>query len=232
MFNLFRKKPQPVPQLPKNYVSEAMRPTVWGDMPIENWPPPNSPDLDTQEPWKRFVQARNLIQQGKPNEAIPVLLAITKLPDLETRHYMQAWYFLRTLGYAIPEDKQLEVLAVVVEASMPTGLDLMVVYRDYHARFYSHAGGGTIWEHPDNRLDKAIKDLLHIGEAVAKIIMPAEQTIPAIPPKGEMRFTMITPNGFGYGQGTQSSLMQDQRGKALMLASVNLLNEITKISAR
>lgn len=240
MFNPFKKKPDAKPAQPpqppsqppqgRKYISEIMRDTVWGDRPLDQWPKPGAP-ASTTPPWNRFVEARSKIEAGKPDDAVPILLSITETPDLESRHYLQAWKFLRELKYPIPADKQNRVYGVIFEVGMPTGLDLLVAYGDHHARFYSHAGGGTIWEHSDNRLDNAIDALLQVGQKVVDAIGSSEKPRPPVPTQGLMRFSMLTPAGMGFGQGTEQQLMSDNMGKVVVVVAANLLNEITKITA-
>ncbi len=67
-------------------------------------------------------------------------------PGLESRHYLQAWHFLRAAGIQPPEQWAQFVLGVVVEVGMPGGADLVAAYADGSARFYSHAGGGVVWD--------------------------------------------------------------------------------------
>jgi hypothetical protein len=217
-----------VPQSPQLPISIAMRDTLWGDMSMDKWPPPNT-DIRF-EPWNRFAQARDLLHQGKNDEAIRVLLAITDLPGLESRHYLQAWYFLRQLKVPVPAGRHDQLYAVVVEASMPKGLDLLVVYQDFHARFYSYAGGGTIWERPDTRLDVPIQTLLNAAQEIAKAIGTAEKPRPPVPPQGQMRFSMLTPGGMAFGQGPEQALLQDITGRVIVMAAANLLQEITKLN--
>jgi hypothetical protein len=221
MFNPFKKKPQK-----PAYLSESMRDTVWGDRPMDSWPP----DGTTGKPWDTFAQARELVKNGKTDDAIQKFLTITEMADLESRHYLQAWFFLRQLKHPVPENKQNVVYGIIVEAAMATGFDLMAAYHDHHARFYSHVGGGTIWERPDGRLDKPIDTLFNVGQQVANILGTEEKPRPAIVTNKEMRFTMLTPGGMGFGQGTEQQLVQDAKGRALLLASVNLLNAITEIT--
>lgn len=230
MFKPFRKQSQkptkPSAQPPKQYLSEAMRDVVWGDLPWERW----APDDATGYPWDLFLEARKLASAGQNDSAIDRLLKIANAPNLESRHYLQAWHFLRQLNHPVPDERKNIVYAVIVEAAMPTGLDLMVAYHDYHARFYSHAGGGTIWERPDAQLDQPIQVLLKVAQQVADVIGTEPKQRPPLPTRGEMRFSLLTPAGMGYAQGTQEMMMQDTMGKALMVTSVNLLNEITRIT--
>ena len=56
MFNLFEKRePEPPPQ------RGEVRGTLFGDMPISEWPADPSPD--EVEPWASFVAATRLMQE-------------------------------------------------------------------------------------------------------------------------------------------------------------------------
>jgi hypothetical protein len=225
MRNLFKKQEPPAPKQP---ISIVMRDTVWGDAPMDQWPPQTA--NAEAEPWNRFAKARTLVSQNKNDEAIQVLRDITELPDLESRHYLQAWKFLRQLKYPVPQDKHNLVYGLIFEVAMPKGLDLLAAYQDCHARFYSYAGSGTVWERPDDRLDKAIQALLTVGQAIAGAIGTAEKPRPEVPPLGQMRFSMLTPGGLAFGQGPEQALMQDKNARIMVMAAANLLKEITTIT--
>jgi hypothetical protein len=42
--------------------------------------------------------------RGDTKDAVAALAAVTVMPGLESRHYLQAWHFLRGLGQQPPGD--------------------------------------------------------------------------------------------------------------------------------
>ena len=86
MFDLFKKKPQP----------RDSRDLLFGDLPLAEWPADVSSPL--AEPWSSFVRARTHLEAGRQREAVEQLYGVLCQPGLESRHYLQAWHFLRQSG--------------------------------------------------------------------------------------------------------------------------------------
>ncbi|MEP7259317.1 MAG: hypothetical protein ABI687_13035, partial [Flavitalea sp.] len=70
------------------------RDMLFGDLPFSYWAPVNNPAI----PWILFSHAKDAKDKGDTSEAIKLLSSITALPDLESRHYLQAYYFLDQLS--------------------------------------------------------------------------------------------------------------------------------------
>src|SRR5262249_11452302 len=144
--------------------SRAMKPTLrdllFGDRPLSEW----ARDGEARgEPWARFARAQAALDRGDTTAASELLLEITRTEGLEPRHHLEAWHALRALGVSPPEERGKDVLGVVVEVGLELGLDILAVYRDHSARYYNQAGGGEVWERPDDSLDRAIDLVLEAG---------------------------------------------------------------------
>ena len=213
MFNLFKKKEKP-PQ------PTTIRDTLFGDIPMSEWP--RDPNSNT-EPWVSFVQARKHLDKRDKDSAITVLKKITDMPGLESRHYLQAWHFLRQLGLNPPPEKAKLVYGVIVEVAVKGGADLVAAYTDHTARYLHHAGGGVIWEHPDASLDTEIEALLKAGQAVANVIGPWEDARPPAPQGETVRLNMLTPSGLHFGYGLFKTLYEDPKGKAIIDPATQLM---------
>ena len=213
MFNFFKKKEKPRQPI-------AIRDTLFGDMPISEWPSDSSLSL---EPWASFVQARNCLQERDKESAITILKRITDMPGLESRHYLQAWHFLRGLGVNPPPDKAKTVYGVIVEVAVQGGADLVAAYADRTARYLHHSGGGVIWEHPDTSLDAEVEALLSTGQAVANLIGPWDQARPPAPQGDNVRLNMLTPSGLHFGYGSFQTMHQDPNGRALIDPATRLM---------
>ncbi len=85
-------------------LSADMRDTLFGDMPLSRWPEGQAAGPNDQ-PWSTFVQARDALQQQKRDEAVRLWRRIAETPNLEARHYLQAWHFLRQQNIQPPPDK-------------------------------------------------------------------------------------------------------------------------------
>jgi hypothetical protein len=223
MFNLF-KKDKPKPGGPA-----APRDLLFGDLPASEWPGADNPNAGTSEPWMSFVRARDHAKAAKPDRSVAELQAITQMPGLESRHYLQAWHFLRLLKVNPPADQAKIVLGVVVEVGMEKGADIVAAYADGTARYLHHTGSGTFWERPDASLDAAIQALLKAGQTVANAIGPWEQARPPAPGNGNVRLNMLTPSGLHFGYGGFETLYKDPMGRALIDPATELMQKLTKL---
>jgi hypothetical protein len=204
----------------------AIRDTLFGDMPISAWNGANS----RNEPWISFQRVENDLESGKTQRAIEELEKITKTPGLESRHYVQAWHFLKQLGVKPPDTKAKEVYGVVVEVSMEQGLDIVAAYADHSARYYNYSGAAVIWENPDGSLMKEIENLLNAGKNIIHQIGPWEEKRPGAPPKGQARVSVLTPSGLHFGQAPLEALANDEMGGPIIKAATDLMQALIRKS--
>lgn len=216
MFNFLKKKET-------NKPIDA-RDLLFGDLPLSEWP--KDPTL-TMEPWVSFIQARQHVESRQNTQAIAALQKITEMPGLESRHYLQAWHFLRSLGVNPPADKAKTVYGVVVEVGMEKGADLLAAYLDHTARYLNYSGSGVIWEHPDDSLDVEMDALLKAGQDVANKIGPWEEPRPPAPTNGNVRLNMLTPSGLHFGYGGFDVLNNEPMGRALISPATQLMQKLT-----
>ena len=215
MFNWLKKKESKQPDI---------RDTLFGDMPLSEWAGQDQPD--PSEPWSWFVKAREYLESEHKQQAIEELKKVTETPGLESRHYVQAWHFLRQLGVTPSDSKAKEVYGVIVEYTMPKGLDIVAAYADYTARYFNHSGAAVIWETPDDSLNTEIDDLLGAGQSIIHNIGPWEDARPAAPQKGEIRVNMLTPSGLHFGQGPFNVLSNDEMAGPIIAAGVTLMKAL------
>jgi hypothetical protein len=204
----------------------AIRDTLFGDMPISAWNGANS----RNEPWISFQRVENDLELEKTQMAIEELEKITKTPGLESRHYVQAWHFLKQLGVKPPDTKAKEVYGVVVEVSMEQGLDIVAAYADHSARYYNYSGAAVIWENPDGSLMKEIENLLNAGKNIIHQIGPWEEKRPGAPPEGQARVSMLTPSGLHFGQAPLEALANDEMGGPIIKAATDLMQALIRKS--
>jgi hypothetical protein len=193
---------------------------------MSKWP---EGDDKTGEPWNLFIEARKQLDKKDKNAASATLQKITSMPNLEPRHYLQAWHFLRSLGVNPPADKAKIVYGVVIEVGLERGADIVAAYTDFNAYYVNFTGAATIWQHPDNSLDAEIDALLKAGQMVAEKIGPWDKARPAPPTNGNVRLNMLTPSGLHFGEGGFNVLSQDPMGKALIDPATALMLRLTKL---
>jgi hypothetical protein len=224
MFNLFKKKQ---PQQPPT----SIRDTLFGDMPFSDWPGGSAAAPDA-EPWLSFVEARRQLGDGHQQVAKQALRRILGMPSLESRHYLQAWHFLRGLGEQPPASEAKRLYGVVVEVALENGLDIVAAYADGTARYFNYTGAAIIWERPDVSLDGTVNSLLDAGREVIERIGPWEEARPAAPPTGQVRINLLAPGGLYFGQGGFDVLASDPMGGPVIAAATRLMQELIAKTGR
>lgn len=214
MLNPFGKK-APLP---------AIRDTLFGDVPISQWAAGAASPHD--EPWSSFVQAREHLASGRPKEAIRVFHRVLAMPDLESRHYAQAWHFLREAGVCPDAAVAKKLYGVIVEVGLADGLDIVAAYADRTARYFNHSGAAVVWDAPDDSLRIEIEDVLRAGKAVVDRIGPWEEPRPPAPATGQARINMLTPSGLHFGQASFQALAADALGGPVVSAATRLMQSL------
>lgn len=209
--------------------SPKVRDLLFGDVTISEFAK-NSPSATAVEPWNSFQQVRLSLDSRDPRTAQKVLQGILQTPDLESRHYLQAWYYLRSLGVHPPPQKQKELLGVVIEVGINDGLDLLAAYSDHRARYYNYSGKSIIWERPDASLDPTIDKLFTASQRALNGIGPWTDPRPPAPPRDHARVNFLTPNGLYFGQGPLQALMKDSTGGPVLETGAALMQALIKTS--
>jgi hypothetical protein len=212
-----------------NVVNEAnVRDTLFGDAPIAPWA-----NVETDiEPWSRFKEAKTRMERGESTLAISILRKITETPGLESRHYLEAFHFLRTLGITAPPERVKEVLGVVVEVGTRNGLDLVAAYADHHARYLNFSGAAVAWERPSMLLDEKIDALLNRAAPVVRAIGLWDKKRPDAPPTGQMRINFLTPSGLHFGQGEINAISKDPLVGPVVSAAFQLMQSLIALAKK
>ncbi len=220
MFNFFKKEPK----------DSNIRDLLFGDVPISGWPA--QANENQLEPWNLFKQAREEMERNNPEQAIEILQRIVKMEKLESRHYLQAWYFLKKFN-VLPEGAfSKKVYGVVVEVGLDDGLDILAAYEDCSARYFNYSGAAVIWDRPNNSLDKVINDLISISQEVVQRIGVWENERPPQPPKGSVRLNFLTPSGLHFGQGTMEAISNDPMGGLVLNVATYLMQQLIQKSSK
>ena len=220
-FSLFKKQPAASEPSP-------IRDFLFGDVPVLEWPRPASANRDAV-PWSWFATAQEAFQRGDSATAVAALQQVLATPELESRHYLQAWHFLRALGVAPAAGEGKQVLGVVLEVAMHGGLDLLAAYADNSARYINYSGKIIVWEGGTDLPGGPIQALLTAAQPVAAAIGPWLDERRQPPAAGGVRINLLTPIGLHFGEGDFAVLFQDPmggpvlaRGQALMQALMEL----------
>jgi hypothetical protein len=208
-------------------MTAEIRDLLFGDLPAESWPvdTSNSPHA----PWKLFVSARTFAAAGDNENAKQKLREVLALTGLESRHYLQAWHFLRELGeQPLPREAK-NLYGVVVEVALDEGVDVVAAYADHSARYFNYSGAAIVWDRPNGSLDGVIDALLSAGKTVAEQIGPWDGPRPAAPPTGQARISLLVPAGLHFGQGPYQALAADPMGGPVLGAALTLMQSLIAI---
>lgn len=200
----------------------SIRDSLFGDLPLEEWPSQSFLD-SLHEPWITFAAARQMLASGQKDEAIGLWRGIAAMPGLESRHYAQAWHFLRSRGVPPPAEIAKTLLGVIVEVGMNDGQDLLAAYPDHTARYFNFRGRGVVWEHPDGSLDALIDDVLSAAKPILQAIAPWPDSRPAPPAAGLVRINLLSPAGLHFGQGPMNALASDPFARPAFDAATALM---------
>jgi hypothetical protein len=202
-------------------VNDEIRETLFGDMPIEKWRGKDA----TEEPWILFEHAKEQIEKSQNEQAVEMLTKITQMKNLESRHYAQAYHYLKQLGKT--SDQPTELFGVVVEVGMRKNeYDLLAAYTDLSARYYNYTGAGIVWDNPDNSIENEITTVLELGKEVMNNIGPWEEARPKPIKKGMVRLNMLTSKGLHFGEAPMHVMGNDPIGGGLLNASAVLMQKL------
>ena len=208
-----------------------IRDTLFGDVPIAQWiGAPNA--KEGGQPWESFKETKHLLDTGDNAAASQALKRIVTTPDLDSRHYLQAWHLLRSLGDLPSDQEGKRLLGVVIEVGMAKGVDLVAAYADHRARYYNWSGAGVVWERPTAQLDSTIDGLLRSGAVTLAAIGPWKDGRPPAPPAGQARINLLSPNGLHFGQGPMEQLSKDRLGGPVLGAAFQLMQALIKLTKK
>jgi hypothetical protein len=217
--HLFSRKPVPPA---RNSAKEVL----FGDLPLEEWPRPDSPREDF--PWSNFITARDELKAGRINKAIGLWQQILTTPDLEPLQYVQAWNFLRQNGVNAPPAEAKKVYGVIVEIGS-SGV-LIAAYPDCQARLYADSGNAIVWLRPDYSLDSMIRPLFEVASQVVSRLGPWNKARLPMPSDDIIRISFLTPSGLHFGQGASGAFSKDPLAGPILQISSALMRALIQKS--
>lgn len=201
--------------------------TLFGDLPLRDWA--QQGNRLQGAPWSDFARAAEAQASGQIAQACRTLLEITRMADLETRQYLQAWSGLRELNCPEGRAGAREVLGVIIEAHADhgeAGHDILAVYADGSALYLDHAGAVTTWPPEDPKLEEEIDAVLKAAADILPKIGPwTEKRLPP-PEQGNVRLNLLTPIGLCFGEGPFAAIARDPVGGPLVKAGAVLVHRL------
>jgi hypothetical protein len=199
---------------------------LFGDAELDAWP---SGEEGRGEPWTSFARARAALRAGATRDAETEWRRIAAMADLESRHVLQAWHFLRSIGVAPPPDLAKQVLGAVAEVAVPDGHDTLAAYRDGSVRYLNFSGAAVVVDQHVPSVDAPAADLLTAAAAIVDATGPWDGPLPELP-AGSSRLTALTPLGPHFGQGPDEALRAEPMAAAFFDAATSLLLAVVALS--
>ncbi|MBL8755145.1 MAG: hypothetical protein JNK15_17710 [Planctomycetes bacterium] len=206
--------------------ASELRETLFGDVPLEQWGKATS-----ATPWSQFAAAARSLADGDTASARGVLQAILPQKGLESRHYLQAWHGLRSIGVAPAATEGKHVYGVVVDVPVATGVDTVAAYEDGSARYLNYTGSAVIWDAPDDRMAHLVAAVVAEGAKIAARIGPWEGARPPLP-AGMTRLSMLTPSGLHFGQASFEVLAREPMAAPLIQAVTKLMQALIEFATK
>jgi len=204
-------------------VGSQMREVMFGDLPWDVWCRREGP---LEEPWPLFRAAWTAKKNGDLAGCRACLEQVTAMVNIETRHHVQAWHYLRELNLSPPAGEAKEVLGIILETGIPEGTDVLGAYEDHTARYWGPGGLGLLWDRPDDRLDDDFDSFFATAQIAAGKIEPRRGERPPIPKLGVIQISILTPGGIHLGLGTAKVLDRDPLAKSLVGRGKAIANKL------
>lgn len=210
--------------------TSAFYDTLFGDLPLAEWARQGE-KLDTA-PWPSFREAAAFQTAGQQAQACRLLRGLTRQPELESRHLLQAWNGLRELNCPEARESEKALLGVLIEAStegLEQGHDILAVYADKTALYLDHSGAVTT--SADGTLDEEIAAVLDAAAAILPQIGPWQGKRLPPPNRGNVRLDFLTPIGLCFGEGPFAAIARDPVAEPLVKAGAALVKRLSRLPA-
>jgi hypothetical protein len=175
------------------------------------------------------VRARNALRSGDPFLAETLWQEVADDPDIESRHVLQAWHFLRSIGVTPPPEIAKRVYGAVAEVAVDEGHDVLAAYADGSVRYLNFSGAAILIEDRIATVDVPATEMLTIGQSIANAIGPTDNPLPPLP-IGHSRLTLLTPIGPHFGQGPDGELRADSRAGPFFDAATRTLVAVVALA--
>ena len=141
----------------------------------------------------------------------------------------------RILAYRLlppQEDSAKELLATIVEVSLPQGLDVLAAFNDGSARYINHAEKLLVWENRTPESNALISQLLTLSSNIVSRIGPWDQPRRPYPQNDAVRLTFLASDGLYFGEGPFDALQHDPMAAPVLDAATSLMAYLTSVATK
>jgi hypothetical protein len=152
------------------------------------------------------------------------------MPDIESRHVLQAWHFLREFGVNPSDDVAPHVLGAVAQIPMKSRHDVLAAYADGSVRYLNYSGKVAVVDPPaPESLTEAVGEWLAVAGQLASAIGPWSGPLPEVR-RDHARVLMLTPSGPRFGQGPYDALSRDRAAAGFLAAAATVLQLVVTLA--
>jgi hypothetical protein len=179
------------------------------------------------EPWSSFSEAVQHAKTRERDRAAQALLRVVATPGLESRHYLEAWFGLRELGFPPRSEVARYLYGLVVEVGLDGGVNTLAVYEDRSARFVSLTGDIVVCERAGGPLDIGIDNVLSTAKRIVSAGSVQDADASWYPTRHSARMSFLTPQGSHVIQGPLLALASDLSAAAVFSAATWVMLSLT-----
>jgi len=144
---------------------------------------------------------------------------------LETRVRLLAYNKLRQDGH---KTSNKELMGVIIEVGMESGLDVLASFKDGSARYLNHSGKILVWDTPDEQSENRRHNLFSKSEPVIQQLSPWEKPRLSPPRAGVARISFLVADGLYFSQAPVDELFKDMLVAPAMNAATHLMLYMTE----
>ncbi len=123
-----------------------------------------------------------------------------------------------------------ELLAVIVEVGLDSGVDTLASFNDGTARYINQTGKILIWEAEDEKSTELTKDLFLKSQNIVNQIGPWDNPRRPAPTMGNVRITFLVSDGLYFGEGPMDVLFNDPMASPALTSATYLMKYLTEKS--
>lgn len=120
-----------------------------------------------------------------------------------------------------------ELLGVIIEVSLPGGLDVLAAFSDGSARYINYAEKMVVWENRTEESHALIASLFNHSVIVVDRIGPWDQDRRPFPTGGMVRLSFLVSNGLYFGEGPFDFMAKDAMAGPVIQAATQLMVFLT-----
>jgi hypothetical protein len=156
---------------------------------------------------------------------VHALTVISTDKTLESRQRLLAYRMLANMNQ--PTGQQ-ELLGVIVEVALESGLDVLAAFNDGTARYINHSGKLLVWDTTTIESETLIQKLYADSLKVVSQIGPWEGKRKPFPTSGMVRLSFLVSDGLYFGEGPFEVLERDGMGGPVIKSAMGLMIYLTQ----